>query len=86
MTDQFDKMFYFNDLFYEGLIRPVVDASGSVERPWLTQRVEEALAYAGCRFLLLAAKPSADKYTFKAQRAAGRSDRRSQRSGESEAP
>ena len=54
------------DLFYEGLIRSYVDAPGFVERPWLAQRVDEALVDPSCRFLLLTAEPGAGKTTFMA--------------------
>ena len=56
-----------DDLFYEGLIRSYVDAAGFVDRPWLAQQVDEALADPGCRFLLLTAEPGAGKTAFVAR-------------------
>ncbi len=48
------------------LIRSYVDVQGFVERPWLAQRVTEALADPSCRFLLLTAEPGAGKTTLMA--------------------
>lgn len=49
------------DLFYASLIGSYVDDPQYVERGWLTERIETALADPGCRFLLLTAEPGAGK-------------------------
>ena len=54
------------DLFYNSLIASYIDSHSFVERPWLAQRVEEALADPDCRFVLVTAEPGAGKTTFTA--------------------
>jgi tetratricopeptide (TPR) repeat protein len=49
------------DLFCESLIASYVDDSRFVERPWLRERIESALAGDDCRFLLLRAEPGLGK-------------------------
>ncbi|HBY96352.1 MAG TPA: hypothetical protein DEP84_20825, partial [Chloroflexi bacterium] len=52
------------DLFSESVVRSYVDGPHFVERRWLVERVESALADPDCRFLLLTAEPGAGKSAF----------------------
>lgn len=54
------------DLFYEELIRPYNENPRFIARPWLANRIDEALADPACRFLLLTADPGAGKTAFMA--------------------
>jgi WD40 repeat protein len=49
------------ELFSETLVRSYVDDTSFVERPWLADLIEEKLADAGCRFLLLTGEPGSGK-------------------------
>jgi len=51
-------------LFYESLIQSYVKAQHFVERPWLTEQIQQALDDPACRFLLLTAEPGAGKSAF----------------------
>ena len=55
---------------YGSLVRRYVSPPSYVERPWLIQAVEEALADPACRFVLLVAPPGAGKTAFAAGLAA----------------
>ncbi len=70
MTVQFSQS--TTGLFYENLIKSYVEGRNLVERTWLAEQVEEALADPNCRFLLLTAEPGAGKTAFLAWLATGR--------------
>jgi WD40 repeat protein len=55
-----------SELFFESVIRSYVDGPRFVQRRWLVERFETALADPTCRFLLLTAEPGAGKTAFMA--------------------
>ena len=54
------------DLFYESLVKPIVDDARFVGRSWLAEQVKDALDQAQRRFVLLTAEPGAGKTAFMA--------------------
>jgi hypothetical protein len=61
-------------LFYDDLIEPYLD-DRFVDRPWLVDRIEAAIADPDCRFVLLTAVPGAGKTAFLASLACACPDR-----------
>ena len=58
---------YSDDLFYDELVQSYVQKNPRfIERLWLADRIEEALADPACRFLLLTAEPGVGKTTLMA--------------------
>jgi hypothetical protein len=62
------------DVTFESLVREYVNEPYYLERPWLIQAVETAIADPACRFALLVAPPGAGKTAFAAGLAARRPD------------